>query len=212
MTITDRQCLTALHSAVKALRAPLVPPSSLSCPPSPRGRQRSKTNDTRLISTADVRQALCQADNMIVDGDDRRRPFLQQAVGEAAGRRADIDAAHAGGVDAELFERAEHLLAATAHESWRWRQDFDRIARSDHRRRLVCDGTVDRHLAVGDPSLGLLAAGRQVAADEFRIESFPSSHGRRVRAPGQSARTREIGSVISVAPSGSLTGSTVPRP
>ena len=47
-----------------------------------------------------------------VERDHARRAALEQDVGEAAGRRADVEAVEARGVDAEHVERVRELLAA----------------------------------------------------------------------------------------------------
>ena len=47
-----------------------------------------------------------------VDGDDTRGAALQQDVGEAAGRGADVETVEPRRIDAELVERMRELLAA----------------------------------------------------------------------------------------------------
>ena len=49
-----------------------------------------------------------------VEGDDLPRAALQQHVGEAASRRADVERVPAGDVDAERLERVGQLQAAAA--------------------------------------------------------------------------------------------------
>jgi len=44
-------------------------------------------------------------------------PILQEAIGEAAGRCADVEAYHPCGRDAEVIERSLHLDAAAADEA-----------------------------------------------------------------------------------------------
>ena len=49
----------------------------------------------------------------------RRGAALQEAIGESAGRGADVERMHAGHVDAERLERCFELFAAAADESAR---------------------------------------------------------------------------------------------
>ena len=52
-----------------------------------------------------------------VDADDVLRAALQQRVGEAAGALAEVEAGHAGDVDAEPRQRAVELQAAARDEA-----------------------------------------------------------------------------------------------
>jgi hypothetical protein len=52
-----------------------------------------------------------------VDADHVLRAALQQHVGEAAGALADVEAGHAGDVDAATFERRGQLQARRARRS-----------------------------------------------------------------------------------------------
>ena len=54
---------------------------------------------------------------------DPRCASLEQAVGEAARRGADVEAVRVGRVDAECVERVRELLAASRNE---WRRPLDR--------------------------------------------------------------------------------------
>src|SRR3954452_857288 len=62
-------------------------------------------------------QLLVQLMRPDVEGDDARSASLEQDVGEAARRRADVDAVEAGGVAAETVEPVRELLAA-AGDVW----------------------------------------------------------------------------------------------
>ena len=88
---------------------------------------------TRVVVAQRPRE-LAAAD---VDRDHVRRAAPQQAVGEAAGRRADVDRAPARDVDAERVERARELRAAARHEllARRLGGDDDRLGRVDLARR-----------------------------------------------------------------------------
>ena len=81
-----------------------------------------------------------------VEGDHARRAALQQAVGEAAGRGADVEAVEAGDVDSQRLERVRELDAAAGDE--RRRLDHEQLG------------------VVGD-QLARLARERAVAAEPY---------------------------------------------
>lgn len=89
-----------------------------------------------------------------VDADDVRGAALEEAVSEAAGREARVEAAAAGRVDGEGVERGLELEAAAADEA--------RLRRGQHDRGRVLDGrpgledrlVVDQDLACGRGSGG----------------------------------------------------------
>ena len=68
---------------------------------------------TRCVA-GDARLHLAVAD---LDADDVRRAALQQHVGEAAGALADVEAGHAGDVDAAVRDRGVELEAAARDEA-----------------------------------------------------------------------------------------------
>ena len=53
-----------------------------------------------------------------VDGDDACRAALEQAIGEAARRRAEVGAQGAGNIDPERSERAVEFVTPTGDEAW----------------------------------------------------------------------------------------------
>ena len=53
-----------------------------------------------------------------VDGNHVRGAALEQAVGESAGRRADVDRRDPGDVEPEGIERAGELHSAARHVAW----------------------------------------------------------------------------------------------
>ena len=77
-----------------------------------RARVRPLEHDHTGIA-AQLRVELAVAD---VDRDDARGAALEQAVREAARRRADVEAVRAGHVEAEGVERVRELLAAAGDE------------------------------------------------------------------------------------------------
>ncbi len=70
-----------------------------------------------------------------VDGDDAPRPCLQQAVGEAAGRGAEIEGAHSFHHDREAVERGGQLVATARHEARSLTLELDRLGGVDEARR-----------------------------------------------------------------------------
>jgi len=62
-----------------------------------------------------------------VDGDDRRRAPLEQAVGEPSGRRPGVEAAQPGGIDAEPVEGTGQLEAAPGDVWERVGPELDRL-------------------------------------------------------------------------------------
>ena len=112
----------------------------------------------------------------------RGRAALQQAVGEAAGRRADVERPAAGDVDRERVEGGVELLAAASDEARRGPRDDDGVTGRDEPRRLVGDGAVDQHPPGGDRRAGIGAAGGETAPDELGVEAPAGRHsGRRAR-------------------------------
>ena len=102
----------------------------------------------------------------------------QQAVGEAAGRRADVDGDQAVDVESEGGQRAGQLLAAAAHVL-RPGDDLDRRSigyeRPGLRDRLPFDKNGARH----NQSARLLPAFGQSALDDKKIETALSRHVRK---------------------------------
>ncbi len=80
-----------------------------------------------------------------VDGVDAGRPALEQAVGEPAGRRADVDGAAALDGDGEALERSIELLATATDERRRRPDEGDRLVRCHQAGRFVGRSTRDEH-------------------------------------------------------------------
>ena len=81
-----------------------------------RCRTLARSRTSTRGSLAQARVELAVAD---VDGDHLRRAALEQAVGEAAGRRAGVEGPRPRDVDPEPLERGVELLAAPPHEAGR---------------------------------------------------------------------------------------------
>ena len=134
-----------------------------------------------------------------VDRDDVRGAVPQQAVGEAARRRADVDRAGAGDVDRERGERARELRAAARHEHVVARLDGndDRLGRVDLPRGGGGRGAAHRHPAGDDRLDGSRPARREAAPHELDVEASPhrsaGSRGRRLpRAPSGPRPSRRL--------------------
>src|SRR5207244_7568636 len=106
---------------------------------------------------------------------DARRTALQQAVGEAARGRADVDADPAADRRAELVERVRELLATPA-DVGRAPADLDLGGGLDERAGLVHATTVDEDLSGHDAAGCLLAAGQESFVYEEFVESNPRRH------------------------------------
>ena len=124
-----------------------------------------------------------------VEGDDLAGAALQQAVGEAAGRRPDVERRSPVDVDAEAVEGGVELLAAAPDEPRRRAGDDDRVTGGDQAGRLVGDRTVDEHPPVVDRWLGLAAAGGEAPPHELGVESPAAALISAAGARGATLRT-----------------------
>ena len=112
-----------------------------------------------------------------VESVDVARAALQQHVGEAAGRRTDVERRHPGRVDPELVERSRELVAAAAHV-WLGALDvyggfgIDGVAGLEVASRSVA--IADTDLAGEDQGLALAPGLGEPAVDEQLIESHTS--------------------------------------
>ena len=106
----------------------------------------------RVFAQAQVELAIADIDRVDTTG-----ASLEHAVGEAAGRRADIHRDEAGDVDRECFERSVQLLAAATDESGRLR-DLDRRIFGDQGAGARLDVAPHAHLAGHDKRARLFAA------------------------------------------------------
>ena len=102
-----------------------------------------------------------------VDRDDPRGAALEQAVGEAAGRGAEVEAIEAGHVERDGVERVRELHPA-ARDERRRRLDRQLRALVDLRARLRVAGDEPGK----DERLGLGTALREPALDEQDVQSL----------------------------------------
>ena len=96
---------------------------------------------------------------------------LEQHVGEAARRRADVEGAPPGDVDAEGVERARQLDAAAADVRVIRGGQLDAGVDGDRRAGFRDDLAVDRHLSGENQRPRALARRREAAVDEGDIEA-----------------------------------------
>src|SRR6476659_682735 len=113
---------------------------------------------------ADARMQLPVAD---VERDHARGAALQQHVGEAAGRRADVESITSGDVDLERVERVVELLAAARDKARRL--GHGQLGRLLH---LLAGLLVARHATGQHQRLRLGAALGEPALDEQDVEAF----------------------------------------
>ena len=117
-----------------------------------------------------------------VDAVDARRPALQQAVGETARRRPDVERGEPARIDAERVERVRQLEPAARHERHRPRAQPQLGVRVDQLARLVDRAIARQHLARQDERPRLLARGASPRSTSAR--SARRRLGAGLRAPG----------------------------
>ncbi len=106
-----------------------------------------------------------------IERDHARRAALQQDVGEAAGRGADVQGAFARRVHAEVVEGMRQLDAAAADVRMIRHRDLEVRAIGDGRAGFRDDLAVDSHAAGHDQGSCTLAGGRKPAFHERDIEA-----------------------------------------
>ena len=152
------------------------------------GANGSSVSDPRVrpLEDGDARvgaQARMELPVADVDRDDARRAGLEQAVGEAAGRGADIGAVAPFDVDAERVECVAQLLSATGDER-RWPLDAELGVLVDLLPGLLVAG----HEPGEHERLRLASALRQALFHEEDVESLACAFQRRLArelvAPG----------------------------
>ena len=121
---------------------------------------------------AQLRVELAVAD---VERDHARGAGLEEAVGEAAGRGADVETVLAGDVEAESLERGSELLAAARDEA---------RARGDLELRALLDLLAGLRVPLDAPGeherLRLRAALGEPALDEQHVQALLGAHGESV--------------------------------
>src|ERR1035437_1130714 len=136
-----------------------------------RARERSgidalADDDARVGAQAPIE--LTVAD---VERDDAGGSSLQQHVGEAAGRGADIEGAAAGGIHGEGLERVRELDAAAADVRMVGHGELDAGIRGGGRAGLRDDLAVYPHLAGEDERTGAFTRRRQPAIEDKCVET-----------------------------------------
>ena len=105
-----------------------------------------------------------------VDGVDAGGPTLEQAIGEATGRRPRIEGTAAADKHGEAGQRRIELQSASAHEGRGRAEDDHRLVGRNEARRLVRGCTRDEDAAGGDRRLGLVPAGEEAPSHELGVE------------------------------------------
>ena len=129
------------------------------------GVQMFAHDHARIV--ADFPGELAVAD---VDRVNLRRAALQEAIGEAAGGRADVERGHAGGIDREMIERAFEFQSAAA-DIFRRRGDDEFGVGRDFDGGFVQDAIAEADFAGHDGALRLLAAREMPLLDQDNIEA-----------------------------------------
>src|SRR5206468_3420281 len=122
---------------------------------------------------------------------------LEQAVGEAAGRGAHVEADPAGHLHLEGVEGVGELLAAPAHER-RAPLELDARLPADEGARLVHALAVHEHLAREDQAGGLLPTLDEPALDEQAVDAHAGrglGHVSHYRRPPRHRRIRNSSTI-----------------
>ena len=127
-------------------------------------------DDARVLAQAPIELALPD-----VDGVHARGSALQQHIGEATGRRADVDGDLSGHVEAERVEGTGQLVT-TARDVLGTGVDGELGVFRDRRRRPVGATSVNTHRARQDECLSALAAWRESALHQELIEPHAFGH------------------------------------
>ncbi len=117
--------------------------------------------DPRVVAHLEIEQAVAD-----VDGGDVRGAALQEAVGETSGRGADVEAAPAGRIDREMFERGGELAAGARHEGLGRAGELQPDVVPHRAAGLVHPHAVDLHLAGHHRAMRLLARGEEAALNQ----------------------------------------------
>jgi len=101
---------------------------------------------------------------------------LKKAVGEATGRRADIQAAHCAYIKIEVFEGALQLKASPTDEWVVGDFKANLCALWNLAARLIDDLVVDKYLTRQDQSLRTVPGCHQASFHQEQIDACASSH------------------------------------
>ena len=106
-----------------------------------------------------------------VHGEDAQRAILQQAIGEAAGGAADVEADFAVWRDLKILQRALQFQAAAADVGKRVADYFDARVSGNLCAGLLHFLAVHQDAACQQDGLGALAGGSQAPFDDCDVES-----------------------------------------
>jgi hypothetical protein len=130
-------------------------------------------DDARVGSQAPIELAVSH-----VERDHLTGATLEQHVGEAASRRADVERRAVADVDREGVERVGELHTAAA-DIWVIRSRERNLGVRGHTRSSFRDhGAIHAHLARHNKRASPLARRRELAFDEEEIEALATRHGR----------------------------------
>jgi len=140
--------------------------------------------DPRIGAQAGIDQPIAD-----VDRGDVRRAALEQAVGEAAGRGADVEAAQPHGLQPEVVERGRELAPGARDERLRRTGDRERGVVRDSGSGLVDTPAGDRHQPRHHRPACLLPRVEQPALHQRLIEPQPAPprHATKSSGPGHLA-------------------------
>ncbi len=123
-------------------------------------------HDARVL--AELPGQLAAAD---VDGEDAGGSVLEEAVGEAAGGRAEVDGGEAGGVDVESLESVFQLVTAAADEAFGG-VEADGVLGAEAASGFIGGVSVDANGAGEDEALGFFPGLAESEVDEGLVESL----------------------------------------
>src|SRR5229473_6622417 len=115
--------------------------------------------------------------DVYVDRVDARCAALQEAVGEAAGGGAHIEANASCGIDGEIIEGAFELETSTAREFLRTAGDFDAGICGHRHASLVCGRAIYLDFASEDQSKSFLRSAGETAFDKEKVEPLAACLG-----------------------------------
>ena len=139
-------------------------------PGSSPGASRRALTPSSSVTRSSARRRSCSCPRPTSSAVDVRRPALQEAIGEAARRGADVEADEPGHVDRERLERRRQLVSAARHVR-RPLVDLERGVRGDRRPGLGDEAPIDTHAPGHDERLGATTRLHEPALAEQLIES-----------------------------------------
>ena len=116
-----------------------------------------------------------------IDGIDTHRAMVEQDIGEAAGRGADIEADPPGRIDAETLDAVGQLQAAARNPGMVAPAHRQRAVVRHRGARLVDPPLAVEHRAGHDQRLGLAARVCHAAIHQQLVHALPGDPGSRFR-------------------------------